>query len=376
MPDPRVIPSPAANGESGPGPAASPPRVWVIGGYRAGERTQTTALARALGWPFEIKDLAHNRRDTLPGLLRMRSLAGLRPESRARLGPPWPDLVISAGMRNEPVCRWIRERSGGRTRLVHIGRPWAAIEHFDLVITTPQYRLPDRPNVLHNTGTLHDITPGRLAQAADAWRERFARLPAPYIGVILGGDSGPYTFGPRAARVLAAAASRMAAARGGSLLVTTSARTSAAAVEALHSAISRPAYVYHWRPEAAANPYLGILALAEELLVTSDSVSMASEAVATGKPVHLFDLDARAAGRREDFRLGALGYRWLMGHSHPRLTRDLGLFHRGIMAAGPCAWLGEPPPRGRGAPPDMARAVARVRALFTSAASPGAGGSV
>ena len=43
-----------------------------------------------------------------------------------------------------------------------------------------------------------------------------------------------------------------------------------------------------------ANPYLGILALAERLVVTGDSVSMISEALATGHPVEVLDLRIRA----------------------------------------------------------------------------------
>jgi hypothetical protein len=43
------------------------------------------------------------------------------------------------------------------------------------------------------------------------------------------------------------------------------------------------------------NPYLGLLALSDRLVVTSDSVSMISEALATPRPVDVFDLDA---GRR------------------------------------------------------------------------------
>ena len=39
------------------------------------------------------------------------------------------------------------------------------------------------------------------------------------------------------------------------------------------------------------NPYFGLLALADAILVTRDSVSMTSEAVFTGKPVHVIDLD-------------------------------------------------------------------------------------
>jgi len=41
------------------------------------------------------------------------------------------------------------------------------------------------------------------------------------------------------------------------------------------------------------NPYYAYLAVADALLVSADSVSMVSEAAATGKPVHVFDLELR-----------------------------------------------------------------------------------
>ena len=40
-----------------------------------------------------------------------------------------------------------------------------------------------------------------------------------------------------------------------------------------------------------ANPYYAYLAIADAVLVTADSVSMISEAAATGKPVHVIGLD-------------------------------------------------------------------------------------
>ena len=58
----------------------------------------------------------------------------------------------------------------------------AILTHYrelDLVITTPQYRLPDRADVLQNLGTLHRVTPGSLDAARAAWQPRFAELPRP-----------------------------------------------------------------------------------------------------------------------------------------------------------------------------------------------------
>ncbi|MGB5097676.1 MAG: ELM1/GtrOC1 family putative glycosyltransferase, partial [Porticoccaceae bacterium] len=205
-------------------PAATP-RVWLLEPYRTGEQQQVLALAEALGWPFATKRLHYRTLAFGTNLLRGSSLRGIDRRRSDALAAPWPDLVISAGMRNEPVERWIRRQSGGRCRIVHIGRPWADPERFDLVITTPQYRLPQRANVLHNDLPLHRVQAARLREAAARWQDRLAQLPAPRIAVILGGNSGPFTLGVKAARRLATAATALARERGGSLLITTSPRT-------------------------------------------------------------------------------------------------------------------------------------------------------
>lgn len=350
---------------------ASLPQVWLVTGYRAGERNQILALAEALGWPYQLKQLSYRPAGFVTSLLRRSVLSGIRPDGSSALQPPWPDLVISAGMRNEPVVRWIQAQSGGATRLVHIGRPWARTACFDLLITTPQYRLPERDNILHNTFTLHRVTAERLADEARRWRPRYAGLPGPYVGVILGGDSGPYSLGVNTATLIAQRVSALAGELGATVLATSSARTPPRALEAFERALTVPFDLYRWRANDTANPYFGILALGEALVVTADSISMLSEACATGKPVYMAELagcgfpmrpGSRLSG---DFRAGALVYGAMMKFGHPRMSRDLRLVHRALLEQGRAVWLGErfgtPPP----APPDdVEQAVRRVQRLF------------
>jgi len=360
-----------------PPPAASPtaPRVWLVTGYRAGERAQILALAEALGWPCDIKELDYRPVASSLSLFRLCTRQGIHRAGSAKLKPPWPDLVISAGMRNEPVCRWIRAQSGGQTRLVYIGRPWMPVEALDLVITTPQYRLPDRPNVLHNSLTIQMVTIERLRAEAARWGSRFRHLPRPWTALIVGGSSGPYTFGRKAARRLAVQASEFAQAHGGSLLVTTSARTAPAALQELSRHIDAPAWIYHWQQDDPNNPYYAYLGLADELIVTADSISMLSEACATRKPVHMFDLGTgrfamsrETAGAANDLRLPALLYRLLMRWGPKRLSRDITLVHDQLIREGRADWLGQSGRPGAPLPSqDIDRAVARIRALLAAA---------
>jgi hypothetical protein len=250
---------------------------------------------------------------------------------------------------------------------VHIGRPWADPSLFDLVITTPQYRVPDRENVVRNELTLHQVSQSRMAQGAAEWENTWRDLPRPLIAVMVGGDSGPFTLGPRAAARLGREASKLARDSGGALLVSTSSRTSAPATAALQRALDAPHYWHVWRPGGMSNPYWGMLGLADRFIVTADSIAMLSETCATGKPVDMFDLGGMRmdVDQPRDFRLGGLLYRALLNWGWTPLTRDISLIHKELVASGRAAWLGDEhrPARGRDST-DMARAVAAVKGLF------------
>jgi mitochondrial fission protein ELM1 len=363
------------------------PRVWVMMGHKAGDNSQVLALAEALGIPFEIKHFVYRPTELVTNLLLGPTLAGVVKSRSSTLAPPWPDLIISAGRRNEPICRWIQKQAKGqRVRLVHLGRPWAKIERFDLVVTTPQYRLPVRPNVVQNKTPLHRVTQERLVKDAAEWAPRLGDLPKPHIAVMIGGSSGPYSFDHKAAARLGRQASALAAKTGGSLLITTSARTPAPTIDTLAQHITCPKYLYRWSKDAQENPYFAFLGLADSIIVTGDSMSMLAEACATRKPVHIFDLgegrhamrqapatdedrnaDIRARGKgwkRARFR--AFMYRQMMRFGPQRLSRDIRIVHQHLVDSGRVVWLGDDfaPGLPLRSLECVSRAVARVRGLF------------
>ena len=345
-------------------------RVWALMSYRAGENSQILGLAEASGEPFESKRLHYRGIGALGDLARRVGLFGIDKQSSSSLAPPWPRLIISAGLRNEPVCRWVAEASEGYTKLVFLGRTWAPRNEFDLIVTTPQYRLAKDANVLHNLGTLHRVTQDRLREEASLWHARLNPLGQPCIAVLIGGRSGPYTFGKSAAKRLAELAEQHATRLGARLLITSSSRTDPQAIRLLENSLTTPAVIHRFGKDA--NPYFAMLALAEEIIVTGDSIAMLSEAAATGKPVWLFDL---GTGKRSMNPAGTAGqvdrslrtesYRALMLLGPERLSRDLRLVHQGFVEAGLARWLEkDAAPAAGGATQDLARAVARIKRDF------------
>jgi hypothetical protein len=256
------------------------------------------------------------------------------------------------------------------------------------VITAPEYPVPDRPNVLRNSFSLHRVSEARLAAEAAIWAPRLAHLPRPLTALLVGGYSGRYALDRAAAERLGRQASALARDRGGSLLVTTSSRTSRAAIAALERAIGVPCELFRWTPEAADNPYYGYLALADAIVVTCESATMLAEACATRKPVYMFDLDpdagpasARPAGLRRIRsacslqRLKARLYRDVFLRIAPRpITRDITRVHELLIASGRAVWLGQAFPPGAPPPPDdLARSVQRVQTLLRDPAAAASG---
>jgi len=343
------------------------PRVWVLTGHKAGDNAQVTALADALGWPYEVKRFSYQPWELITNRLLGVTLAGIDQAASSRLTASWPNLVITAGRRNEPVARWIRRQSPA-TRLVHVGRPWAPLECFDLIITTPQYFLPEQPNVLHNHLPLHGVSGDRLAQAAAHWQERLQALPQPWTAVLVGGDSGPFVFTPHKGAELGRLANELAQADGGALLVSSSARTPAATFAALQAQITVPAHLHEWHAGQTENPYLAYLALADQLVVSGESMSMLTEAAWIGKPLYIFDPGDAGPWWRQahNYRFKPLSHHFAMRFAPRRMHRDVGRIQQQLVDDGRAVWLGDAFPSSRRlpAPDDVERAAERVRTLF------------
>ena len=259
-------------------------RVWVLLGSQRGDTHQVYALAGALGWDTEIKQLSSEK------------------ISSELFLPPWPDLVISAGYWTEKSALWIKHQSGGKTKCVHLGRSKVPLKHWDLLITTAQYFLPETKNILHNGLPLHGLSWRRLSEAADAWRPRLAALTTPSFALLLGGSTFGFPYTTRFASILADTLNQKLLIAQGSLMISTSKRTPLAFVEQLVKKLKFPYYQFTWMENKQENPYTAFLALADGVFVMGDSMTMLSEATFVNKPLYI--IYPRGKQLWSDLRIG------------------------------------------------------------------------
>ncbi len=265
------------------------PHVWLLFGERRGDNAQVLALARMLGWPFQVKQLRWMPDCAVDPRAAGISLAGLDRAASDSLAGPWPDVIIGIGFRSAPVARWIVQQGGGRALNIRLGRPRTELSFYDLVITTPQYGLPPGPNVRELPLPLVAPDPAETAAAAARWRRQFESLPRPWTAVLLGGPTQHMAFDARVAAEIAAGLQRYAVKSGGALLITTSPRSPQFLPDLLAGAITAPHFLHGWQA-GTDNPYLALLAAADQVIVTSDSISMAADAAAFDKPILVYEL--------------------------------------------------------------------------------------
>jgi hypothetical protein len=283
----RAFETPAISRQAAAACRNATPVAWVLHDGKAGMRSQALGLAEATGFSVVEKPLAiRSPWSVLPPQLWVWPSAAVAPAG-ARLGPPWPDLVVGCGRNTVVPALAIGCASDGRSFLAHVQDPRFRRADFDLLVV-PEHDRWRGPKVFVSRGAMHRATAARLA----AERERFPALrtmPRPILGVLIGGSNKAYRLSLRRLAEIADAVAAVARREGGSLLVTPSRRTGGAGLDLIRARLAGlPAAIWDG---AGDNPYFAYLSLADALLVTADSVSMISEAAATGKPVHILDLD-------------------------------------------------------------------------------------
>ena len=263
------------------------PTAWVLHDGKAGMRSQALGLAEATGCSFVEKPLGVRPPwSILPPqlwLLPQYAISG----GKSLLAPPWPDFVIACGRNAALPALRIRRASAGRTLVAQIQDPRVRRSEFDLIVA-PEHDQLRGPRVIVTSGAVHRVTAARL----EAERCRFpklADLPRPIVAALIGGANKAYRLTLKRLTEIADALAALLSETGGSMLLTPSRRTGERGTAILRARLgSFPGMVWDG---AGDNPYFAYLALADALLVTADSVSMISEAVATGKPVHILGLE-------------------------------------------------------------------------------------
>jgi mitochondrial fission protein ELM1 len=259
---------------------------WVLSDGKIGDEVQCFGVAEALGLSPQRRLIAPRApwRWLAPYAPVAPRDAPLRPNSPITL--PFPDILFAAGRQTVPYLRHVRKESRGKTFTVFIKDPYTGSDTADL-IWVPEHDSLRGNNVVVTTTPANRVgrVVGELRQApADP---RIAALPHPRVALNLGGDGINHRFAPADCERLIDIAHAILCG-GNTLMISPSRRTPPALLSKLIALFADEPRALVW-DGTGDNPYAQMLAHADHVIVTADSVNMVGEAVATGAPVHIFE---------------------------------------------------------------------------------------
>lgn len=353
-------------------PTSTPPRIWLVIGDKPGDNAQVEIIAEQLDLPYEIKRVLPKPEYVLGKPRFEVSLEHLDLDRSDTLAAPWPDLILTIGRRPSMAALWIQEKSGNHSKVVLLGRPKRWQERFSLIISPAQYQIPPAPNVLQLDLPLMRSSSQKISEATETWRSKFSALPQPLTALLVGGETKPFRFDAKAAKELLKLTKQQTG--NGHLYISTSRRTPETVTQALKQHLPPNATLYCWSPETNDNPYFALLGLAEQFIVTGDSVSMMVEVARRQRPLFIYSPPVKQPLRwrvqqslsRWLMKSGKTARKWLYKLGLIRYSRDLFAFHALLYQQGFAAPLGTKKPTAPvNAPEDeVSKVVHRIRQIL------------
>jgi mitochondrial fission protein ELM1 len=281
------------------------PKTWIITDGKAGDLGPCLALAHAAHWnPFvwqlQVKgfweqlttpyrltyDANHSDSSPFSGATPL-SLSLPRLGSFSGPSSTWPHVLIASGRRTIPIIRRIRKFSSGKTFTVFLKDPrtFSPLADFKWV---PEHDSLRGPHVCTTLTTPHLLSSSVLQEIrthASALYPHLFHLPHPRVAVLIGGNSRHHFFTHADQERLITQLKTLIKNKA-SLMITTSRRTPIPLKKALTQLTEDPKCLL-WDGHSP-NPYAALLALSDYVVVTTDSINMMGEALATGRPLLLF----------------------------------------------------------------------------------------
>ncbi len=231
----------------------------------------------------------------------------LQPASAQALMSRYADLIVSCGAATAPVnLLWAAEN---RAKSVVLMNPAPLpLRRFSLVIAPRHDGLPARANLIRTSGALTVPMSEDRLRAAEARlqvhpRYQGARAESrahPVVAVFLGGDTPHYELTAAFAEVLIRQVTAVCEVVQGVCLVTTSRRTAPAVERLLAERLAnhpRCRLLLLASRDALDGTMEGMLGAAAVAVVTGESISMVSEACASGRRGLVVDPPLRASHR-------------------------------------------------------------------------------
>ena len=191
-----------------------------------------------------------------------------------------PDVIISCG-RKSVIPSILLKRKNSNIFTIHIQNPKVNSKNFDVVIA-PLHDSYYGSNVYHSEGAIHYITYEEIQAAKNYLSSKIKSNKI--VSIILGGPNKYYSFSKEQLMEIFQSIRSTFIMNGYETIIVPSMRTPKTIIELAKKEMGKFGHVVDTVDKQA---YLSAYALAKYVVVTCDSISMISEAAASGKPIYV-----------------------------------------------------------------------------------------
>lgn len=204
-----------------------------------------------------------------------------------------PDYIVSSGS-SLAAINYILARENSGKSIVNMRPSILSTNRFDLVIMPRHDRPPKRKNIVITAGALNIISQNYLKEEVKNFSSAFnlaPQLPGNYIGLLLGGDAKCFRLEKKSVLELIQQVKSVSEKLGADLLVSTSRRTPKEVENMVKEELKnypRCKALIIANEKNSPSAIGGILGLSRLVVVSAESISMISEAVASERYVLVF----------------------------------------------------------------------------------------
>ena len=262
---------------------------WIISDNIIGHQNQSIALAEGLCLQYKIKKikklnfLERNLSLLFPSILFNKSIQ-----------PPYPRVIIACGKNTAYIANFLKRKLKKRVISIFIQKPPINIKNFNLVIP-PKHDQCFGRNVITTNGALTKINQKYIKKIKNK-KLIPSILKKKNVVFLMGGKSRHHNITNKTLKEIKS--KLIIASRKNKVLIFFSRRTGKYNESYLQDNLKNKNFVFI-KPKSNKINYLEALSHSIAIIVSSDSVSMVSEACSTGKPVYLFNIPTKS----EKFRL-------------------------------------------------------------------------
>ena len=196
-----------------------------------------------------------------------------------------PDIVISCGRKSVAPSIFLKKKNP-KIFTIHIQDPKVSLKNFDIVVA-PEHDNLDGVNVISSKGAIHYITEEEVNNSKSYLSSKINSKKI--VSIVLGGPNKYYDFNKNQLKNIFTKIRSKFINNDYKVIVIPSMRTPKLIINLATKEFEEDGHVVKNVDKKA---YLSALALANCIVVTSDSTSMISEAATSGKPIFIAHMKA------------------------------------------------------------------------------------